>query len=426
MVKSARSIAQLRFRFILTAMLALVLTLAVLCVVTSALFFAANTTRADAVIDVLHQNDGEFPPPTEKRRPATETPFRVTSETPYETRYAFAQVEGDGQEVEFEALRIASMDEGQLAETVRQLWQGTAERGYRDYYRYAVFRNGDGSGTVVLLDCYSRFQSSFLLLRSSLTVSAACVVMVLVLLVPLSKRAVRPFARNLERQNRFVTDASHELKTPLAIISANNDLTERISGETQWTRSTKTQVARLNALIRDLIDTARAVESADEADLPPLDLSELVRRCSEDFLPLADAAGKPLERRIEDGIWVKGDAEALERLTGVLLDNAVKHGDAGGRITLELRTHRRSVLLSVANPASDIEDAEAERLFDRFYRADQSRSRTTGGYGIGLSVAQGIAERHGGRLSVEKRGDAVAFTATLPRRATKDPERATT
>lgn len=84
------------------------------------------------------------------------------------------------------------------------------------------------------------------------------------------------------------------------------------------------------------------------------------------------------------------------------------------------------MLLSVANPASDIEDAEAERLFDRFYRADQSRSRTTGGYGIGLSVAQGIAERHGGRLSVEKRGDAMSSTATLPRRATKDPERATT
>ena len=416
MAQASSSIRRLRRQFILVAMAALTITLAILCAALIGIFAHTNTQRADDLIEVLHENGGSFPPPDETRAPASSPAFRVTPETPYETRYATARIDADGNASSVDAEHIAPMEEDDIAEIAEQAWEGGKARGYLGSYRYAAFSDEDGARTVIILDCYLQQQSMFTMLRIGLATSLACIAMVLLLLIPLSKRVVRPFERNLERQRRFVTDASHELKTPLSIISANTDLTERLSGETQWTRSTKTQIARLSTLVGDLVDTARASEGPVQGELPEVDLSLMAERAVEDFRPLAEASGKGLDARIEERIMVKGDERSLQRLLNILLDNAVKYCDEDGDVRVSLESRRRHAVLCVSNPAGKLSPDELPRIFDRFYRTDESRSRETGGYGIGLSAARGIVEGYGGKLVAKKDGADAVFTATLRRR----------
>lgn len=411
----APAIKALRRKFVIVAMTALVVALAILCVVIFTTYAQTTINRSDSIIRVLHENGGVFPTPDSVREPSLDLTFTVNSETPYETRYAWALVNSDGTIATLDSEHIAIMSEEQLRDMIAQAIGSGKDRGYINYYRFGIFPNDDGTSMVILLDCYLRLQTRLVVTQVCIAVSLSSALIALILLIPLSKLAVRPFARNLERQQRFVTDASHELKTPLAIISANNDLTERLSGETQWTRSTKAQIARLNTLIRDLIDMARSNESFDPSSFPVVNLSELAERTVEDFRPLAEAKGKRIETGIAAEVGVRGNAESFERMMSILLDNAVKHGDEGCRIDVTLQTLRRSAVLRISNPAVALDEKEVARLFDRFYRTDDARARATRGYGIGLSVAQGIAERHDGKLSASKEGDLLVFTATLPR-----------
>lgn len=411
----AATIRDLRRKFILAAMITLLVALAILCTVTYLVYSQANVERSDAIIDTLYQNNGYFPPADADRTPSFDPSFTVNGETRYETRYAWVRLNSEGEPIAVNTEHIAMMDKQIAQEAAQAALNSGNERGYYTYYRYAVFHDSDGGSTVIILDCYPRQQAIMTVVRVSLLVSAACAIIVFIVLVPLSKVIARPFARNLERQQRFVTDASHELKTPLSIISANTELIEHLSGESRWTRSTKEQVARLNILISDLVDTARESERAKDASLPSFDLSEIVKRTVEDFQPLVEMSDKEIVAHVESGARVKGSRESMERLMGILLDNAIKYSDDNGRITVFLTTTRKHVVLRVSNPASELDPKDAAKVFDRFYRADTSRARTTGGSGIGLSVAQNIVLNHGGRLSSTKEGSALIITAQLPR-----------
>ena len=294
---------------------------------------------------------------------------------------------------------------------------GVANAGYYDRYRFRVFTEQDGSGMIIAVDCFQQLQSSHTLLLISAAIMGATVTITGLFIVPLSKRFVDPYVRNLERQKRFVTDASHELKTPIAIISANTDLIEATEGESSWTRSTRAQTARLNKLTGELIELARTDEPIERALREDVDLASIVRREVEDFLPLAEASGKTLACTIDtfegaatrasvtDGlegisarevdkaeprIIVSGSPEELDRLVSVLVDNAVKYCDDNGSIRVRLEQRKREIVLTVTNPCASLTTQDTRRIFDRFYRADASRSRSTGGNGIGLSIAQGI------------------------------------
>ena len=412
----SRAVKSLRRKFMIITMASLALTLLVLGVVVYQYYAWASMSRSDSIIEVLYENDGSFPPAHEERRRDVGFAFTVNIETEFENRYAWAVVNPDNSIRTLNSDHIANKDFSQLYDITEEILASGVERGYYDFYRYRVFFNDDGTRTVYLLDCLQRQQTKVVLAQGYAAIAAACLVLVFLLLLPLSRRVTRMYERNLERQHRFVTDASHELKTPLAIISANTELTEQLSGETQWTRSTKAQIERLNALARNLIEAARSSESLDIDSLPVINLSELLARDIEDFRPLADMAGKRITANVEENICIRGEAESIDRTASVLLDNAIKHGDDGGEITVELRkTNRKHVVLRVANPAVRMTEQEIRHLFDRFYRADASRARSTGGYGIGLSAAKDNVERHGGKLTAVKENGKLIITATLPR-----------
>ena len=407
-------IRTLRRRFLLIALASLTGTLAVLCLVINLGYHAITTQRADQVLQMLHQNAGQFPEPETQADPGAFPGFQVTLETPFETRYVVVRLTGQREVAEVDMEHIAALDREKVIQQVEQILDGGKSSGYSGYYRYQVFDDGEEGQTIVVLDCFLQLQAANNVLRLTLLASLACIAIVFLLLVFLSRRVVRPFAENLEKQRRFVTDASHKLKTPLAIISANTGLLEASLGENRWLASTQVQVSRLDRLIGHLVELARTEEALTEEELQPVDLSGVVAGQIEDYRLLAQTSGKELESDVAPGVTVRGAADNLKRLCTLLLDNAVKYCDSGGTIRLTLAQRGRWAVLSIANPCAGLDPVQLPRLFDRFYRADASRSRDTGGYGIGLSTARAIVQRHRGRLTAKSEDGLVVFTARLP------------
>ena len=364
-------IRALRRRFLLIAMASLAGTLALLCLAINLGYRHMVTQRADAAVEMLHQTGGAFQIPDAPVDPAAHGGFQVTPETPFETRYFIVHLTENREVTEVDAEHIAALDRQMVVEWVGNILDGGKPSGYTSYYRYGVFDEPGGDTTIVVLDCFLQLQGAGGVLRISLLAAGICLLTVFLLLLLLSRRVTRPFVENLERQRQFVTDASHELKTPLAIISANTGL--------------------LSA-----------------------SLGRVAERALEDFRPLAEAAGKTLDGRIEPELVLPGVEDNLARLCALLLNNAVKYCDEGGAIRLTLARRGRWAVLSVSNPCAGLDAAQLPRLFDRFYRADSSRARSSGGYGIGLSTARAIVARHHGRLTARLSGGTVTFTAVLP------------
>ena len=406
-------IRSLRWKFIWIAMLSLMGTMTVLCVSIGVGNHWITTRRVDRAISLLHQNGGTFLPPGAAFDPS-DFEFQVTPETAFETRYFIVELTEQREVKAVDLEHIAAFDRHSVTETISKVIQAGGSRGYVDYYRFGLFPSEDGGSTMIVMDCFLMLQAADNMLRITVIIFCVCALIVFLLLLFFSGRAIRPFAENLERQRQFVTDASHELKTPLSILSADLDLLSDSCGESRWLGSARTQIARLDKLIRNLVELARAEETIREGASGVFSLSDIALASAEAFAPLAEAEGNTLAAEVAAGVELRGVQDDLFRLFSILLDNAVKYCDAGGTIRLSVSQRGRTVRLSVSNPCAGLNPAQLPRYFDRFYRADSSRSRTTGGYGIGLSTARAIVARHRGRLTNHYANGIITFTALLP------------
>lgn len=406
-------IRSLRRKFILIAMASLIGTTAVLCTAISIGNHYATTNRVDRAILHLYQNGGTFLPPASHFDPS-DSNFQVTPETPFETRYFIVELTAQKEIRSVDLEHIAALDRQTVVDTISQIIDAGTERGYAEYYRFGVFPDEAGGSTVIVLDCFLQLQAANNMLRITIIIFLACILIVFALLLFLSKRAIRPFADNLERQRQFVTDASHELKTPLAVLSADMGLLEDTYGEDKWLESAKSQITRLDRLIKNLVELARTEETITEDTMEVFSVSEIAQANVDAFQPLAEADGKLLTAEIADGISLKGVQDNFFRLFSILLDNAVKYCDPAGTIRLCVLTRGRNIYISISNPCIGVDTAQLPRYFDRFYRADSSRARSTGGYGIGLSTARAIVTRHKGRISNHYVDGIITFTAVIP------------
>ena len=214
-----------------------------------------------------------------------------------------------------------------------------------------------------------------------------------------SNNALKPVRNSIEKQKQFITDASHELKTPLAIISADADVLEICEGESEWLTSIKEQTERLSVLVRNLVDLSKLDEASGDVQHEVFDLSEAVFDTAANFETLAKRNGLSFSVSAAEHIMYKGNEAELRQLVSILCDNAVKYASKDGHITVSLYKTSKNIFLDVFNDCDNVEKEQIDRLFDRFYRSDNSRSRETGGYGIGLSIAKAIVSRHRGRIS---------------------------
>lgn len=273
-------------------------------------------------------------------------------------------------------------------------------------------RDQDGE-LLIFLDCEQKLLSFQNFLLTSLGTSLAGLFAVLVLLMLLAKEIVRPISESYQKQKQFITDAGHELKTPLTIISADTDVLEMQQGSNEWLSDIRIQTERLSKLTHDLIFLAKMEEGA--VRIQEFSISDLAEKSVQAFQTLAKVQEKNFTSRIQSGLTLRGDPSQIERLFSVLLDNALKYAQPGGRISVDLRLHRHTIRLEIANTTDFIDREQLSRLFDRFYRADPSRSSETGGHGIGLSIAKAVVLAHGGEINAETQDDSsLTVTALLP------------
>ena len=295
------------------------------------------------------------------------------------------------------------------------VYGSSRKKGFYHSYRYKVADRSVGGKIIVFTDITTGIINAYKLLTQSLLIGAFTLIAMFILVFLFSGQAVAPVVESLEKQKRFITDAGHELKTPLAVISANVDVLELESGKSEWSTSIKNQVKRMNALVKNLLTLSRMDEERMHVVYSDFDMSATIKETATSFEAVAEASGKKYFMDIEDGIHITGDKSAINQLASLLLDNAMKYSSDNGSIHVIL-SKDKNIHCEVSNTCDCIPQGNLDRLFDRFYRADSSRSRETGGYGIGLSVARAIAMSHGGNIEAIRDGDKlIRFVVTLPK-----------
>ena len=267
---------------------------------------------------------------------------------------------------------------------------------------------------LVVLDARLDYLSASNVLRSTILIAAAACVLLSLLAWLLIRRMVRPVEDAFNRQKQFVSDASHELKTPLAVISANAEVLEQEIGENEYLGYIRSEVKRTDTLVRNLLTLARMDRSEAKAEMKRFDLSRALLDVTLPFESTVYEAGKTLETDIPDSIDCTGDEEMIKQLAVILLSNALKYSDDGGRIRVALKARGKQREIRVFNTGGTISPEDQEHIFDRFWRADPAHGRETGGHGLGLAIARTIVEAHRGKITVESHeGEGTAFTVTL-------------
>ena len=253
-------------------------------------------------------------------------------------------------------------------------------------------------------------------MSSALLIAAGALLLLLLVSILLSFWATRPVERAWRQQRQFLSDASHELKTPLTVILSNAELldgTDLSDKPARWTDNIHSEALQMKTLVEEMLTLARADNAVSSAVMAELSLSDTVQDCALAFEPVAFESGKLLEYHIQEGVSVSGDGDRLHRLTSILLDNAFKYGADGGTVTLTLQKTDRQAKLVVSNPGDPIPPEQLKRLFERFYRLDASRGEKSG-FGLGLPIAQTIAQEHKGALKAESDAISTRFIFTMP------------
>ena len=307
---------------------------------------------------------------------------------------------------------IYSVTEEEAQEYGRQVITREKQSGITGNFIYFLTDSESGK-TAAFVDVSSQISSIISVTVISLIITAVAWILMLVFVSALSRRAIAPIAENIVRQKQFVTNAGHELKTPLAIIMANTEALELFNGETKWTRNIKEQTKRLSVLMQNLLTLSKMDEADQRLPMQDFDLGELVRETAE---PFEEPAGKKkLVFHVQaPSTTVKADRNSMGQLIGILLDNAVKYTPEGGEISLSVFSEGKKVTVQQQNTVrpEDIEE-NPEKLFDRFYRRDEARTQQKGGYGIGLSAARAIAAANHAEIGVCYVEQSIVFTVTL-------------
>ncbi len=353
--------------------------------------------------------EGDIPAQGEKPRGGRGDPF--TAETPYSTRYFVLYFQDDGALVKADLQNIASVTEEDTAEYLAAAVSHGEGYGYYGGFRYLVYSMGDGRNMAIFLECYQARRAVRTVLIWSLAADAGCTLLVLVLVVLLSRRAIDPVVRSAEQQKQFITDASHELKTPITVIATSLKVLEMEVGPQKWIDKARAQTEKLKELVNSLVTLSRMDEEQSPLAMAPFPVSDAVAETAESFRDFAGEGGHQLRLDVTPGLTCIGDQYAVRQMVSILLDNAVKYAAPGSDISVTLEKARRGVTLRVSNECENAGDIDTGRLFDRFYRADPSR--TAGGFGIGLSIARSIAEGHRGSISARVEGSTITFTAEL-------------
>ena len=406
---------KMRWRFIWAAMAAVSAVLLLVAGIINVGNFHLTTMRQERIITEIcrYEQTASTDRMDGTGFPVFEHPEIFLPEFEYTTRFFVVHSDADGNIESISREFIASVTE-EMAESYAGIIQDRGKKtGYYLHYRYHIFDAADGR-TMVFLNCDAEFQFMKNLLILSAAVLILSLLIVFFLIFLLSNRVISPYVRSMERQKRFITDAGHELKTPITSISTSTDVLEMLHGKDEWTENIKKQTGRLSKLIANLITLSRLDEEVPFPEKEEFSLSDAAWESAEPFAAMAEVQGKVFRQEIDEGITLFGDRVSVQQMISILLDNAVKYSGQEGEIRFRVCERHGKNYIEVTNTCQIEDVSEISHLFERFYRLDKSRSRDTGGTGIGLSIAQAIAEANGGKIKADSTdGKIICFTVTF-------------
>lgn len=424
-------IRTLQRKFILITILALMTALLVVVGGINGINIYQVNKKSEMLLSMLANNEGNFPEQTKRElRPKPEGEnaktiepkksifeYKISEETPFETRYFTVTVANDSDDesnMTVNVKHIAAVTETEAKQFTKELLKKEKTSGYYGRYRYQKAKTKESKIIYIYVDCMNDLQSIQSFAVISLLVGGIFLVFVLILVSILSRRAIRPVVESMEKQKQFITDAGHEIKTPIAIILANTEVIEMCEGESEWTKSIKNQVTRLTELVGNLLTLAKMDETGYKMEQQEVKFGKLIQEIAESFYTMILQKNQKMELQIDEELSITGNEKELRQLGTILMDNAVKYTPDGGTIRIDLKRKEKMVILDFYNECENIPQGDLNRLFDRFYRADSSRARESGGYGIGLSVAKAVVKNHKGKISVKAEKDGILFTVKMP------------
>ena len=404
---------RLRLQFIVVATIAVSIMLISVIGILNASKYATSEKRINKILDLLSENNGVLPDEevVEKILGRKTNPDIIV-----QYRYFSAYVDSSNKVITMNTEHIANLSDTDVIFYVKKILSGNNKYGNfttteGQKFAYKLNLHDDESKLIVVLDTTSYIEDRADLIDTSVFIFFSNLVFFIIIFVIFSGKVMMPFMENYKNQKAFITNAGHELKTPLAIIAANNELCEMIGGENEWTKSTKEQVERMTDLINRLVVLARFEEQANVTAVN-IDFSNIVEKSSKSFKSIAIKGGKNFESDIQKDIFISGDEGALYELINILIDNANKYCDEGGTIGVRLSQHGitfKKAKLVIYNTYKEGKNIDYSKFFERFYREDQSHNSSISGYGVGLSIARNIINRHKGKIHVTYKNDIIYF-----------------
>ena len=411
---------KLRLKMIGIVFASVVAAFMVMTIILVMCFGAYRNRQADQITAMISENNGTVPQlkdykQQQKNSQAFERYFNNYNEdSSYRTRFFRIFLDEDKKVTNVNMDHIAAVDEKKAVRMTKMAMLRRGKVGLVGSYRYRKEYKDGQVRSIIFLDCKENQSFYHLAVTITITVSTLLTCLITVIFAIASKRAVRPFEINSNRQKQFITDASHELKTPLAIISANAEVLQYKGDGNEWTQNIIDQTKHMGKLINQLLVLAKLDEVQEKSEKQEADLKLLLEETIEPFEEVATQKKVTLKLHLEEGVTIRVNREQIAQLVSILTENAAKYVNDGGKIVWRLTKTQHGAVLVVKN-TTEKELPDTKRMFDRFYRSDSSRSSKTGGQGIGLSIAKKIVDSHKGSITAKAGDGRVTFRVSLPK-----------
>ncbi len=352
--------------------------------------------KAKEIVEILVENDGRFPQVFEKPTQ------HLTAETPYTTRYFTIKLDENGEIINTDTKSIILVSEEQAIVYAENILETGKETGYINRYKFQVVDMDYGT-LMLFIDCNQELTMFYSFLQSSILIGLVTLLCVFLLMVVLSKKAVAPIVDSYYKQQQFITNITHELKTPLTIIKTNTEVMEMEHESSKWSESIHHQIARLNELINYLVSLSKLEEAEKENLKVDFSISDAMTEVASSFEVLAESKKHKINIDVLENITYCGDEQLIRMLISILIDNALKYSKQESNIELSMKKYKDKIKIEIINEAENLKIGKYDILFERFYRMEGSRNSKLGGFGIGLSIAKSIVKKHGGTIKAESK-----------------------
>ena len=411
---------KLRLKMIGIVFASVVAAFTVMTIILVMCFGAYRNRQADQITAMISENNGTVPQlkdykQQQKNSQSFERYFNNYNEdSSYRTRFFRIFLDEEKKVTNVNMDHIAAVDEKKAVRMTKIAMLRRGKVGLVGSYRYRKEYKDGQVRSIIFLDCKENQSFYRLAVTITIAVSTLLTCLITVIFAIASKRAVRPFEINSNRQKQFITDASHELKTPIAIISANAEVLQYKGDGNEWTQNIIDQTKHMGKLINQLLVLAKLDEVQEKSEKQETDLKLLLEETIEPFEEVATQKKVTLKLHLEEGVTIRVNREQIAQLVSILTENAAKYVNDGGKIVWRLTKTQHGAVLVVKN-TTEKELPDTKRMFDRFYRSDSSRSSKTGGQGIGLSIAKKIVDSHKGSITAKAGDGMVTFRVSLPK-----------